>query len=216
MVKILVEDIITGRRSVRHFTEKKIENRVIKDIIDKARWAPTHCNTQQSRFIVIDQRKLMELMVDHGGSSIIKNAKQGILILYKNTYDNLEYKDYIQSAAAAIQTLCLYAYSKGIGTCWICHLPSKKILRKMFGIPSFYDPIAYIAIGYPSKDPIKVKRKYSLDRIVNFNRFNFKEEQSNPPYTKRVLRRVYYLLPLFIKKRINHYVNIKFVKKFKN
>lgn len=207
---------IVQRRSERVFSDKVIHEQDILDLIDIARWAPSNCNTQESKFIIIEKDSLKQKIIDRGGSAIIKNAKQGILVLYNNRSDNVEYKDHIQSAAAAIQNLCLYAHSKGIGTCWVCHLPRKKILRKLLEIPPDYDPVAYILIGYPLKEPINQPRKYSVEEIVSYNTFDFKVERNTPVLAKLILRKIYYLMPVSIKRKINHFIDKKFVKKFTN
>ncbi|MBF0196274.1 MAG: nitroreductase family protein [Planctomycetes bacterium] len=211
-----MSDAIIHRRSCRSYLNKKVENDVLYDLIDKARWAPTNCNTQKSKYLLIDNDSLKQKIVDHGGAGIINNSPQGIFVLYDNQSDNTEYKDYIQSAAASIQNLCLHAHSLGLGTCWICHLPRKATLRTILSIPSNYDPIAYIMIGFPSKKTREVPRKYPLESIISVNRFDFENEIIRKSPFKKIARKCYYMLPVFIKKKINPYIDKLFVKKFDN
>jgi nitroreductase len=210
-----IKKSIVGRRSIRNFSNKKIPHSVLLNIIDVARWAPSHCNTQQVRFIIVDNRKKIKQIVDNGGSTVIKNSPQGILIVSGKIGDNIEYKDHIQTGAATIQNLCLYSYSLGLGTCWICHLPRKNVIRKIFGIPNFYDPIAYISIGYGINKAVIVKRKYCLDELISYNYFK-NYDKYKKKIMKIILRKIYYFFPKYIKKIVNPYIDMKFVKKFKN
>ena len=73
------------------------------------------------------------------GHDLIMKAPLGILVLYRNDVSkNLyEYKDHIQSAGAAIENLLLKATELGLGTCWICKLPTQKKMHKLFNIISW-------------------------------------------------------------------------------
>jgi len=202
---------------VRRFTDKKVSDETIIELLDVARHAPSNCNTQQWKFIIVDDDELKQKIVDNGGTKLISKSKQGVLVLYDNRTDNIEYMDFIQSASAAIQNFCLYSSSKGIGTCWVCHLPTKNCLRKLFNIPVFYDPIAYVIIGYPLDDQFVVPRKYGINEMVSKNSFDFSYECVNLLWSKRLIRFFYYnLIPVRIKKFMNNFLDNNFVKKFKN
>lgn len=213
-----IRETILNRRSVRRFKKIVPERDLILEILDVSRWAPTHCNTQEIRFIIVDDDTIKQKIVDMGGSVIIKNAPIGILVIYSNSSDNKEYLDYIQSASAAIQNMLLYSYSKGLATCWIAHLPRKSDLKMLFDIPAVYDPIAYILVGYPERNAKIVPRKYKIEDIVSANRFNFCNSITNTKSVviKSNLRRVYYRLPKIVKKILNPIVDKLFVKKFEN
>jgi hypothetical protein len=157
-------------------------------------------------------------MVLAGGASVIKNAPLGLLVLYKDISENLEYQDHIQSGAAAIQNMLLTAYSLNLGSCWICHLPSKRTLRKIFSIPKNFIPIAYILLGYPAIQPIPVSRKNEISDLISYDKFDFqsKKTPSLKIKTKRTLKRIYYFLPNSSKKLISPLVDKFLVKKFKN
>ncbi len=212
-----LEQIIKTRRSVRNFSNKKVEKEKLEKIIEAGTWAPSHCNTQGWKFIVIDDPKIKNKIFDNGGSYVIKNAPCGILVLYdKSQTDNLEFRDYIQSSSAAIQNMLLTAHDLELGACWICHLPSKKDLKKIVGIKSPYTPIAYIALGHSNQLVVEIPRKNKLEDVYSFNNFPWPEKKTPIKiHLKRFLRKIYYKLPNFIKKIILPLVD-KFVKKFKN
>lgn len=196
--------VIKGRRSIRNYVDRPIEKEKIEKIIEAGTMAPSACDIQGWRFIVINNKKLKEKIVNAGGAHFIKNAPVGILVLYDNRTDNVEYMDYIQGASAAIQNMLLTAHSLGLGSCWVCHLPTKKQLRSLLKIPWYYDPIAYITIGYHKKEPRSRPRRHETNKLTAYNIFDFDEKTPSKIYLKsrikRILRGIYLRLPTPIKK----------------
>lgn len=212
-----LEEAIKTRRSTRRFSGKKLEEGILEKIIRAGNCAPSHCNTQGWKFIFVDKDNIKEKIYAAGGSYAIKNAPYGILVLYNTALsDNLEYQDWIQSSAAAIQNMLLTIHNLGLGACWVCHLPPKKTLRRIFNIPKPYSPIAYIILGYPEEESHEMSRKYEINEILAINKFIWpKEKIPVKIYLKRLSKKVYFILPSFIKKLIIPLTD-KFVKKFYN
>lgn len=216
-----VIEAIKKRRSVRRFKPDSIPADLIKKVIEAATWAPSACNVQGWRFIVIDSQKIKQEIVNQGGSAVIKAAPAGVLVAYDKRTKNIEYQDYIQSGAAAIENLLLAATHFGLASCWICHLPPKRKIRQILKIPESFSPLAYVALGYQQSEPREVARIHPLDALIGYNAFNSQTSQEEISGLKlffyRILRRFYYILPLFLKKRfLNKFIDKRFVKKFGN
>jgi len=215
-----LENLIKTRRSIRNFTDQEVDLKLVKKIIELGTHAPSACNIQGWHFIIIKNQKIKNKIVDLGGSIIIKNAPIGILVLYDKRTKNTEYQDYIQSASAAIQNILLSAHAHNLGACWICHLPPKKELRKLFKIKKYLDPIAYIIMGHPKNEVQSVKRKYELEEIISIDKFYRKtpiETSEKYLILKKSLYKFYQYTPLWFKKLfLNKFIDKNFVKKFKN
>ncbi|MFA5029370.1 MAG: nitroreductase family protein [Patescibacteria group bacterium] len=212
---------IKNRRSVRTFQHKPVARELIEKLIESAICAPSACNIQGWKFIVVDNQDVKKSIVDAGGSVLIEKAPLGILVLYNNRTHNVGYRDYIQSASAAIENLLLTATSEGLGACWICHLPRPGNLRKIFNIPKSFSPIAYLLLGYPENQPQAVPRKYRLDEVMAVNKFSPNWPRLKVSWLglkiKRLLIAIYNLMPTIIKKKfLNKLVDKNFVKKFEN
>lgn len=197
-----LETAILGRRSVRKFSKRKVKLSVARRIIDLARWAPTACDRQAFRFIIVTgeyRKKLVSIRA----ASFIEDAPMGILVLYSNRTENMEYSDHIQSASACIQNMLLLAHSMGLGACWVCHLPKKEQMRRLFAIPEDYDPVAYVAMGYYEKPPGAPPRRQKLDDIVSCNGFDFPREapvrEISVPYP---VKRAFRMLPFRVRKML--------------
>lgn len=148
-----IEEAIYGRRSIRSFSNDQVSDELLQKIIHAGVYAPSACNFQAWKFIIIDDDRIKDEIVSRGGSAIIKKSPQGILVIYRNNLMVTGHKhfDYVQSAAASIQNMLLMAYSLGVASCWICNLPSSKELRPVLDIPKDYSVIAYIALGYSTE-----------------------------------------------------------------
>lgn len=175
-------ECIVSRRSIRQFEDRKIKEETVRRLIHSAIQAPSACNMQAWKFIVVSRKDRMNQLVNYGAAKWITKAPCGILVLYRNdvTINASLYKDHYQSAAAAIQNLLLEAVNLGLAACWICDLPRPGYVRKIFDIPKNFDVIAYIALGYPMADTTKLsvkhygnetkyrmhERKYGLDQVI--------------------------------------------------
>lgn len=229
-----LKQAIFERKSIRSFLDTKVESEKISEIIKAAMYAPSASNRQAWKFIVITQKDIMQDICSMNGgaiptaSKLILGAPAGILVLYRNdvSKNSKIYKDHIQSAAASIQNMLLSAHSLGLGTCWICKLPHPRHLRKKLNIPTYFDVIGYIAIGYPKEymtqhtinhyngnsiKAAKRKRKYSIEEVISYNKFEDYKNQDAFKYPK-----VLYLLQeiqLRIKNDEKHKRSKKFINK---
>lgn len=193
-----LKEAIFKRATVRKFLDKDIKKEHLEMIVNAGNHAPSACDIQGWRFIVIKDTKVKDKIADAGAPLFIKDAPVGIVVAYDNRTENLEYKDYIQSAAACMQNMILMAYSLKIGCCWVCHLPNKSEMRKILDIPLVYEPIAYIAMGYFRQTPKPKLRKKSAKELISYNKFDFNEEVSSGGFKlflKRLFRKIYYALP---------------------
>lgn len=187
---------IKNRRSIRNFTDEPITKEVVNKIIEAAIYAPSACNQQGWKFIVIDSDQVKNRIYEKHYSRLVKAATVGIIVLYRNdvSFNYLMYKDHIQSGAAAIQNMLLTAYENGVGACWVCDLPPQRVMRKLLNIPKCYDIIALVALGYEKnylsehtlehydmdvEKANKRVRKDKLENMISYNIFSGKREKVN-------------------------------------
>ena len=57
-------ECIKGRRSVRRYTEEVITKEQFEEIVDLAKMAPTWKNTQTLRYVLIQDRNLIDRIKD--------------------------------------------------------------------------------------------------------------------------------------------------------
>ncbi len=192
-----VIEAIKERRSIRYFKEK-VPEEIIKKIIEAGTWAPSACNRQDWKFIIIEDESVRKEIIQEGTAFFVDKAPNWILIIYNNQTDNTEYQDHIQSATACIQNMQLAAHAYGYGSCCINNLPPKEKLRKILNIPTSYEPISLLVLGKPNTTPKPLPRK---ENFITYNKFDFKEEKTiiKKHIIRKFFRKTYKKLPKRIK-----------------
>ena len=77
---------IKERRSIRKFTGEKIPREIIDEIVDAAAFAPSWKNSQTTRYIVIDDRKLIDKIAEECvmgfkyNEKTLKNAQALVIV----------------------------------------------------------------------------------------------------------------------------------------
>lgn len=213
---------LLNRRSVRKFLPNPVPLDTIRELIRYGTHAPTACNLQAWRFVVVTEERIREKLIDAGGGEVLRSSPVGILVLYDNRTRNILYRDNIQSAAACVQNILTAAHAMGLGACWICSLPAPAYVRRLLNIPGSFSPVAYVAVGYPAAaQPKEVPRRYALKDLVGVNCFPEGKTENNKHllvlWVERLLVLVYLKLPVGIKRRfLNRIVDSRFIKKFEN
>jgi nitroreductase len=209
-------DAINTRRTARSYRKEPVDDETFAWLISNAMHAPTACNEQQWKVILIDNPKIIEDLYERGSASFLQNIQQCFLLCYNKESDNLEWGDHIQSGAAFITTFQLLAHSLGIGSCWVGHLPNKSEMRRIFNIHHYYEPIALVTFGYYRSKVGMLPRKHDPERVIMRNRFDqtglvFQDRRRT--FFRTIARWGYYKVPAFLRRKLKPYLK-RFEKKF--
>ncbi len=159
------------RCTTRGFTEKRIDKGDLDLILSAGRVAPTACNKQPQRIIVV-QRPDNILKVQKAYQTF---GSQCILIVCQDKSNPLIRPfDKKCSGDLDIGIVCdhmmLAARELNIGSVMV-GLFDPEIIRKEFNIPEYIEPTALIILGYPAKgflssDRHKTERKPLEDTVM--------------------------------------------------
>ena len=161
-----LETIFT-RRSIRKYKKQPISEKIVHDLLDASFSAPSAGNQQPWHFIVIDERKILNVIhTFHPSAKILKEADKAILVCGDL---NLEkFKGYwMIDCAVATENLLLAAHSLGLGACWLGIYPREGRvagMRKLFQLPIRIIPFALVSLGYPGEYKPREDR-YNTSRI---------------------------------------------------
>ncbi|MHA1914077.1 MAG: nitroreductase family protein [Promethearchaeota archaeon] len=155
-------EFIKKRKSIRSFIFKKINNDVIEEILECARWAPSGSNTQPWRVCIVVHptvKRMLSELTKYGG--IIEEAYVNLVVFLdlEKGYDRV--KD-IQAMGAFIQNLLLGVHAQeGLGAVWIGEiLNHKEEVNQIFKFPiDKLELMAVIAIGLIDEAREKVNDK---------------------------------------------------------
>jgi len=146
-------ELIKSRRSIRNYVYKKINNDIIKEIIECGRWAPSGQNNQPWKVCIVAHPTVKRMIAEqtkYGG--IIESAYVNFVIFLDldRCYDRL--KD-LQAIGAFIQNILLAAHAKGLGAVWIGEiLKNKEKINEIFKFPTDkYELMCVITLGIIDK-----------------------------------------------------------------
>lgn len=175
--------LIGRRQSVRAYKNQPVEKDKLMRCIEAARLAPSACNAQPWKFIVVDNPAVKNSIADATSSKVLgmnhftKQAPVHIVIVrekanFTSTVGQvLKDKEYplIDIGIAAIQ-LCLQATAEGLGTCILGWFNEKKV-KELLQIPRSKRVELIITVGYPASDEIRKKVRKDTSEILSFNRY---------------------------------------------
>lgn len=163
------------RYSVRKFNSNHLEQDVIDKILAAGHVAPTGCNNQPQRILVLNTdeaiAKLKKCTICHC------DAPCAMLICYNQKESWKRRYDGALSApvdASIVTThMMLMAHSLGVGSCWIMHFDPAAMVRE-FNIPENFVPHALLIMGYPHKDskPMSIHSETRpMEEVIYYDTF---------------------------------------------
>lgn len=178
-------ELVNHRQSVRKYTDQPVEKEKIIKCIEAARLAPSACNAQPWKFIIVDDpdkrgkiaKETYGLLLSFNKFS--KNAPVVLAIVIEpanftskmgTALKNIHYP--LIDIGIAAEHFCLQAAEIGLGTCmigWFNEKPVKKILN----VPDNKKIGLLITIGYePNGYKQRKKIRKSINNVVSFNRYD--------------------------------------------
>jgi nitroreductase len=163
-------DLATKRFSARKYSGKKVEPEKLQKILEAAQIAPTACNNQPVKLIVIESDNGLEKLKK--GSKTF-DAPLAIIVCsnheecWKRPADKKQSGDI--DASIITDHMMLQATELGLGSVWVCSFDPKILVRE-FNIPEKFEPVNLLIIGYSADEepnPRHFKRKNLNELIIN-------------------------------------------------
>jgi len=145
-------EALLTRRSIRQYTQQRISDELIRQLLVAAMSAPSAGNQQPWHFIVLTERPALDALADAlPFGKTLHSAPLGLVVCAETA--RLPHSGYwVQDCSAATENLLLAAHALGLGGVWIGVYPNEERvagLRKLLGLPPGVIPLNAIAIGYP-------------------------------------------------------------------
>ncbi len=173
------KELITERYSVRKFTDEHLPKEGIDEILSVAHKAPTGCNYQTQRILVINTDEAINKLKTCTKCHF--NAPTAMLVCcnedesWKRPYDGALSAP-VDGAIVATYVM-LAANDLGVGCCWVMHFDPIAI-REAFCIPENIKPLALLVMGYPAADakPLPLHYQYRpMEDVVFYDSFEKRE-----------------------------------------
>ena len=160
-------DLARERYSIRSYRDTPIEDEKLQTILEAGRLAPTACNLQAFRIVVIRTAEHTDALKKLYRGSFFTQAPLvlGIYADTENSWVRFDGKSYADvDAAIVMDHMILQATALGLGTCWIGAFDAQAA-RELSGFGKGFEPIAFTPVGYPASQPPRKARK-ALNDIV--------------------------------------------------
>ncbi|MEJ7837455.1 MAG: nitroreductase family protein [Thermomicrobiales bacterium] len=142
-------ELIRELRQSRVFSEQPIDEPVVQDLLEIARWSGSAKNTQPWDFLVLRDRERIAAIAELGQfSGFLKNAPLVIVLVFNGTSTRSE--SYDEGRVSERLMLAAKAYGLGSGTGWwgTPEGAADKV-KALLGIPADKAVISAVAIGHP-------------------------------------------------------------------
>jgi nitroreductase len=174
---------IEARYSVRKYLPKPVEKEKTDRCLEAARIAPSACNGQPWKFIVIDKPELVKKVSQYARASLLNMNKFldqapviiAIVLEPANATSELgskiKRKHYpLIDIGIAAEHICLQATAEGLGTCMVGWLNEKKV-KKLLNIPKSRRVPLLITLGYPEEGGSKKRNRKPPEKIISYNSY---------------------------------------------
>lgn len=166
-----VIDAIKTRRSIRRFKKKDVSPRKIVEILECGARAPSASNYQPWEFVIIREEDIKNRIGFLGARSLYERKKRRlkdakiqfskiaeapvfIVVACDTKSSPIFWK---HDGAAATQNMLLAAHGQGLGAVWVgapvALTKHKNEIKKLLGMPGYYDIVSIVALGYPARNP---------------------------------------------------------------
>ena len=174
--------LASARRSTRAFQDRPVEREKLELCLEAARLAPSACNAQPWKFVVVDEPSLKKRLTEavfSGAYAINKHAaaapalvavvsqRGSALAWVGNQVQGTVFR--LVDIGIACEHFVLQAQELGLGTCWLGWFDAKAAGR-LLGVPRGHRVEMILSVGYPAETP-GPRPRHSLAEMSSFNRY---------------------------------------------
>lgn len=153
-------DILTKRRSIRRYTQERIADDALKQVLNAGLLSPSSMGKRPWELIVVREKKVLEHLANcraGGHASMLQGADCAVVVVA-----NTENADaWIEDCSIAMCNMHLAADNLGIGSCWIQgrmrfadeNTTTEAYVRDALHFPEEYRLEAILSLGMPAASP---------------------------------------------------------------
>jgi nitroreductase len=180
--------IILGRRSIRRYTDERVTDGQVTELLRAAMNAPSAGNQQPWCFVIVRSRQLLDrIPTIHPYAAMTPHASLVIAVCGDMT--GLGHPEFwVQDCSAATENVLLAAHEMNLGAVWLGVYPDGErvaAVRQLLGLPGHVIPLSLVAVGYPAESP-PARDRFDTSR-VHYDRWraagSFEGEISGGPLT---------------------------------
>ena len=177
-------ELLQHRKSVREFVNKPVEKEKIMLCLEAARLAPSACNSQPWKFIVVDDPGLKNKLCQRAFTGLyfinafcktapvivaVVSEKSKFLARIGGMFRGTKY--YLIDIGIACEHFVLQAEDLGLGTCWIGWF-NERAVKSLLNVSENKKIDVLIALGYYHRDKLGSEHdREPMAKIASFNSY---------------------------------------------
>ena len=152
-------ELLCTRRSIRKYTDQKISDEQLEQIIQAGLLAFSGRNLKPWEMIVVRDKEMLKKMSECrvGAAKMLEGADCAIVVLAVDGKSDTQ----IEDCSIVMSNMHLMAHSLGVGSCWIQNRmretpagqTTEEYLRELLAIPADRHPEAILSMGIPAESP---------------------------------------------------------------
>jgi len=165
-------DLALKRKSIRKFSKKKVSEDKIYKILKCAIEAPSSCNRQAWRFLIINKEESKSFISKARRVKFLEEAPIIVCVFVdKDVYVNKEELNYTayMDGSAAIMNMIYAAESLGLSSCWVnfgkLEISNLDEFYNFFKIDYNLKPISLVVFGY-GQQKVKKPNREKIDYFL--------------------------------------------------
>ena len=175
-------ELISGRQSDRKYSDQPVEKDKLERILEAGRIAPSACNAQPWKFVVVTDNQLRAKIAEAASAKVLGmnsfvGQAQVIIVIVRESPNfsskiggTIKRKDYsLIDIGIATENICLQAEAEGIGSCIIGWFDERQI-QKLLSIPRSKRVELIITLGYSLSEQ-REKRRKTRDDVISYNKY---------------------------------------------
>ena len=173
-------EVLRGRRTINLYLQTSVPDKLVRDAIEAATWAPNHHVTEPWRFYLLGDKSIAACVdLVREICTAKKGAKAGefkakswsekpgwLLVTCRRSNDEIMQREDFAACAAAVQTFMLYLWKAGVGSKWTTgDITRDPRFFDIVGVdPQAENVVGLIWYGYPKLTPDQ--RRSNLDDVL--------------------------------------------------
>lgn len=177
---MVFSELILKRQSDRIYAPQPVAREHILQCLEAARMAPSACNSQPWKFVVVDEPSVLKQVSDASVGLGMNKFTAQVPVLVAVVQENMNLsakagslvkeKDYsMMDLGMAVENFCLQAAEIGLGTCIMGWFDEKRI-KEILGVPRSRRVQLLISLGHPAGQT-RVKSRKPLEEISSWNKY---------------------------------------------
>lgn len=161
-------DLVKTRRSMRKFTDDRVTDEELKELMRAALMAPSSKGSHCWEFAVVEDAAVLTQLstCKQVGSAFLAEAPMAIVVLADPQVSDV----WIEDASVASTMLLLQAEDLGLGACWVQirdrqdenGVPAEEIVRRILRIPEHLRILSIVAVGRKGME----RKPFNEDRLL--------------------------------------------------